>query len=1176
MKTFVIAFCALLTAVVGPADSGLRFDRDIRPILAENCFACHGPDDHERKAGLRLDTREGAVATRKDGQAAVVPGDPAMSLLLQRVAHADMEERMPPEATGKQLDEEQVALLRQWIAEGAAWEGHWAFAKPSRPAVPKLSTQPASPVDAFVFSRLNAKGMTPSPLASRETLIRRVSLDLRGIPPTLSEIDAFLGDAGPNAYGEMVDRMLASPHYGEKMCSTWLDLARYGDTNGYHFDSTRPVWVWRDWVIRAFNNNMPFDQFTIDQLAGDLHPDASVEQQVASGFNRNARFNEEGGADPEEWLVRYAIDRTSTLGQVWLGLTLNCAECHSHKYDPISQKEFYELYAFFNSLEEVGAGGQRGFHNKFVPPFIKVSTPETKQKIAEAESNLSAIEAEIRTAIEVVDYKEPLQESGGPSLWPMPRELVWVEDALPGNTRQEGNPFEWVSDDVKSGSKAMRRTDANGLQQHFFTKTDRVLQVGEDDKLFAWIKVDPKNPPRQIMLQWNHSGENDGWDHRAYWGENLINWGVNNEVSRLHRGPIPMTGKWVRLEVPASEVGFASGASIHGMAFTQVDGTVTWDRAGIVTRIPQGLLDTVWIDDEAPPHRTPGGNWVWSTEQVHSGKRSMKRSGPGQHQHFFADAEKGLEVRGDDILFTHVFLDPVDPPKTLMLQFFDDEWEHRAYWGEDKLSFGGTGTDRPNHRRVGDLPKPGGWVRLEVQASAVNIGSKPLSGWAFTQFDGTVYWDTAGVQGWQRQQRTFRSLNAWAKQAVNDLNVPDDIRKALTAGIDDRIRAYFIEHVFSDTREKFQSLHERLEDAQTVLKRAQEDLPSQLVSKEMPEPRPAHILIRGNFEKKGEQVQRGVPEIFPPLPAGEPVNRMALAKWLVSGEHPLTARVTVNRLWAQLFGRGIVETEGDFGTQGKYPTHPELLDWLAVEFVESGWDVKALLKQIVVSETYRQSSNHRPAYRELDPGNHMLSRAPRFRVSAEEIRDITLHAAGLLSPKIGGEPVFPFQPRDYYRGKKGGWSWKLSEGEDAYRRGMYTFWRRTTPYPTFMIFDMQDRSDCVVRRPRTNTPLQALTTLNEDLFVEAARALGRRMLQSATSDRERAIVGFRLATGRLPGDVERNAVVASIAEEREHFKRHVEDARALSMNAEVDPVEHATFTAVANALLNLDETLTRE
>lgn len=1012
----------LIAGVVSPAafaGTKISFDRDIRPILSDACFHCHGPDAAQVKANLRIDLRDSATKLR-DGKAAIVPGKPDRSELVRRILSKDEFTMMPPPESHKKLTARQKQLIKQWIAEGAEYTQHWSFIAPKRAPLPAVKNTKwgHNEIDRFILARLEAKGLKPSKEASRETLIRRVSLDLRGLPPTLQEIDTYLKDESPYAYERMVDRMFASPHYGEKMARIWMDLARYGDTNGYHYDSTRQAWLWRDWVIKAYNDNMPFDRFTIEQLAGDLLPKATVWQKVASGFNRNTRYNEEGGADPDEWRIEYAKDRTRTLGQVWLGMTVGCAECHSHKYDPISQKEFYQLFAFFNSLDEPGAQG----HRQKYPPYITVPTPEHQQKLAKLNAEIARLQGDIRAQLAKTRYTEPKNLPKAPQK--KQADVVWIDDAPPAGARLAGNsPWQWVDKGkhpVNSGTRATRRT-GSGLTQHYFTGAKQPLVVTKGAKLFAYVWLDPKNKPKAVQLQFN-----------------------------------------------------------------------------------------------------------------------------------------------------------------------DGSWEHRAIWGRGNAHGRGKG---PQNYRAGKLPKAGGWVRLEVAAEAVGLkpGAK-INGWAFTQVGGTVYYDTAGINRTQPDTRHLRSLALWEKRAARDRSVPAEVRNAVkvpaakrTAGQQKQIRDYYVEHVWTDSRKTFAALHKQIAQVKQQIQKAEQSLPFQLVSVELPKPRPAYMLVRGDFRKKGEQVERGVPKAFPPFPKDKPKNRLGLAHWLTRPDHPLTARVTVNRYWAQLFGGGIVETIGDFGHLGRFPTHPQLLDWLAVEFVESNWNTRHILKLMVMSAAYRQSSVNDHRHDDVDPKNKLLWRSPRFRLPAEEIRDSVLRVAGMLSDKVGGRPVFPYQPRDYYKGKKGGWAWNLSAGEDRYRRGMYTFWRRTTPYPTFVIFDAPDRSNCTVKRPRTNTPLQALATMNDPQFVEASRVLGQRALKEGPKDLDGKLkFVFRLVTAREPTRDELSVLKEAYETQLAHYTAKPQAAKTLvaagtfARPAGLDVSQHAAWTAIANALLNLDETITRE
>jgi hypothetical protein len=1003
--------------------SKLDFQNEVRPILANHCFACHGQDEKTRKGNLRLDSSEYSRKPGKSGEIAIVPGKPEKSELITRIHSSDPESVMPPPKSIKTLKPEEKAILKRWIEEGANDQQHWAFIKPKLPAIPSVSnpTWIANSIDAFILSKLDQVKLKPSPEADRSTLIRRVSVDLRGVVPTLEEVNRYLEDQSSNAYEKMVDRMLASPEFGEKMAQIWLDLARFGDTSGYHYDSTRQMWLWRDYVINSFNHNKRFDQFTIEQLAGDLLPNPTVEQKIASGFNRNSRFNEEGGADPEEFVVRYSVDRTNTLGQVWLGMTLGCAECHTHKYDPISHKEYYQLYAFFTGIKEPMASGN---HGQSLPPLIKVPTQAQLDRIAQTKAKMSDLEAQVARALKENPYVEP--------------------------------------------------------------------------KNLDSMKVDP--------------------------------------------------------------------------------------------------IETIWMDDSTPEGASPQGDgktwqFVEAPNPVKSGKRALKRSQAGLSQDFFTGAAKPLKIQSKaDRLFAHVYLDPKNPPKSIMLQFNDGNWEHRAYWGEDKCYLAGQGS-AANHFNMGALPKLGEWVRLEIEPE--KVGLKPgsqLNGWAFTQFDGTAFWDSAGIKSLPDDQRPLRSLALWEKEAKKDAKLPGDIKNLLNIEVAKRtpeqkktIESYYVRNVFADTRKIFDPLNRDLLSNEQQLKATEEAIPSSLVCEEMEKPRDAFVLLRGDFLQRGEKVTADVPAIFPKLPAGEKPTRLALAKWLTSADHPLTSRVAVNRFWTQMFGTGLVKTMGDFGSQGETPSHPELLDWLAIEFMRNGWDVKAILKTIAMSSTYRQSARIVGKLPDVDPNNRLLYRAPRFRMSAEEIRDNSLRIAGLLSNKVGGPSVMPYQPKEFYVGKNEGWKWETAKGEDLYRRGIYTFWRRTSLHPMFALFDAPSREECSAMRSRTNTPLQALVTLNDPTFMEAARVFAQRILtESRAEPAYRIEKAFQIALSRKPTDREVELLSKRLLHLQEKYRTDTKAASELiktgtyPVATNLDPVELASWTGIANLILNLDETMTRE
>ncbi len=1006
------------------------FNRDIRHIFSNHCYACHGPDANKRKANFRLDSKADAFKLLESGQHALVPGSLAKSHLWERISSTDEGERMPPRRFGKPLSKEQIDLVRRWIEQGAEWKGHWAYIPPQRPPLPAVrdTAWPRNGIDSFILARLEKEGLRPSPEADRPTLLRRLSFDLTGLPPTPAEVDAFVNDKSPNAYEKVVDRLLGSVHYGERMAQNWLDLARYADTNGYHIDNHRDMWKWREWVIAAFNRNKPFDRFTVEQLAGDLLPNATLEQKIASGFNRNTMVNFEGGADPNEYLSKYVIDRLTTTATVWLGTTLGCAECHDHKYDPFTQKEFYQFYAFFNNIPERGLDGQK----ENPVPSLRVAGPAEQARLAALQKQIGAVEARIRTELARVTI-EPVTTVVAAKV-PEPREVVWVEDAVPEGAVPQGHEgaasWKWVGKPgpVFSGKYACVRT-ARGLSQHFFTGARRPLKIAAGDRLFAHVYLDPKDPPKEIMLQFNAGT----WEHRAYWGANVIDWGVEKSPSRRPQGALPPAGKWVRLEVDAQALGLTPGAVVGGLAFTQFDGTIYWDRAGVLTRDPVNLT------------------------------------------HY-------------DSL---------------------EQWEQVA---------------RLN--RAGNLPP-----------------------------------------------------------SIANLLKTDPAKR--TPAQKKELRDHFVRHVYARTRGLFDPLNKQLAD----LKKAEADLraaiPSTMVMEEMPKPRDTFVLIRGDFQKHGDKVTPAVPRSLPPLPKGVKADRLGLAQWLVAPNHPLTSRVTVNRFWAQFFGTGIVKTSQDFGSQGEWPSHPELLDWLATEFIARRWDVKAFQKMIVMSATYRQSARVTPELLRHDPYNRLLARGPRYRLSAEMIRDNALAVSGLLNPKVGGPSVRPYQPAGLWEAIAfgGGFSaqtYVQSHGRDLYRRGIYTYWKRSMPHPTLATFDAPNREVCTDRRPRTNTPLQALVLLNDPIYVECARVLGQRVLaEGGTTTADRLRFAFKLCTARPPQPEELKVLQRIHDRQLARFKKDPQAADKLTRIGEaprpanLDVSELAAWTAVGNVLLNLDETITK-
>ncbi|MBX3745624.1 MAG: PSD1 domain-containing protein [Verrucomicrobiae bacterium] len=1016
---------SLILSVCPPAlsaSSPIDFNRDIRPILSDNCFACHGPDEKERKGRLRLDLREDALRPGRSRELPIVPGQPDASEVMLRVRAPNPNDIMPPPESGKSLSPDQIALLERWISEGAEYLEHWAFVPPKRPPVPPIPpsqgaiSQDAAPnpIDAFLAARRHREDLTPAPEADRPTLIRRATLTLTGLPPTPEEIDAFLADDSPKAYERLVDRLLDSPRFGERMAVDWLDAARYADTHGYHLDSGRDMTAWRDWVIRAFNDNLPFDQFTVEQLAGDLLPNATRSQKIASGFNRNHMINYEGGAIPEEYHYTYLVDRVNTTSTVWLGLTMACAQCHDHKYDPLSEKEFYRFYAFFDNVPERGLDGNRGN----AAPLLKLPTPEQEAELARLNHSLDEAQQRLNNALPAIDaaqldWERQLQSAQPPAAW------VTV---LPTSLSAAGGASFQALDD-----QSFRVTGPNPDRDTYSLTFSNPLPA------LTAVRVEALTD-RSLPQRGPGRSANGNFVLTA---------------ARLDADGSPLP--WKRASASHSQNGYPVDAALDGRSNTG------WAVDGAIGRSNSAVLELA-----AP-------------------------AAPAA-------------------------------PLTLTLDFQSGFGQHAI-----------------------------GRLRLAVTGSA-------------------------------------------DPHAASDL--PDDLRLALAKPTGDRTddeRARIRRHY----REQISDDHRRLADAVAASRRARDEfdakIPTTMIMAERDEPRETFMRLRGEYDKLGEKVTPGTPAALPPLPPDQPPNRLTLARWLVDPKHPLTARVTVNRFWQSVFGTGLVTTPEDFGSQGAWPTHPELLDWLAREFIETGWNMKHLHRLMLTSTAYRQSSRITPELHQRDPDNLLLARGPRFRLQAEFIRDQALAISGLLNPVIGGHSVSPYQPEGLWeelsmREDSKNFSAQFfvqSTGEDLYRRSMYTFWKRSSPPPQMTTFDAPDRETCTVRRPRTNTPLQALILLNDPTYIEASRKLAERLLARPGSDAERVAHAFRLATARLPSPSEQAILLRILDEQRAHYRAHPRAAEDLLSNGEaprdltLDSAELAAWTMLSSAILNLDETVTK-
>jgi hypothetical protein len=1061
------------------------FARDIQPILETQCYECHGAK--KSKADLRLDGRAKAMEGGETG-AAIIPGDSEKSLLVRRLLGLDGDDQMPKD--GDPLPAAQIALIRAWIDQGAAWpergdaatatQGgeeeprHWAYRPPARPALPEIrkSDWVRNPIDRFILARLEKEGLAPRPEASLETLVRRASLDLIGLPPSPKEVDEVVADAARDghdaAYTRLVDRLLASPHYGERWARPWLDLARYADSHGFEKDLPRVMWKYRDWVVNALNADMPFDRFTIEQIAGDMLPNATPEQRIASGFHRNAMTNEEGGIDPEEAHYEVLVDRVNTTATVWLGSTLACSQCHNHKYDPFTQKDYYRMMAFFaNTDYEVR---KHGDGTKFSETMIDVPTPEQEATRKTIQAEIDRLNAQLQTQTPALDAAQ----------------AVWEQTM----------------------------------------RTEPALQ---------WKVLTPK--------------------------------------SLAADGGVVLTP--VRAEAPAGpgkapETGArpAHDGSVIATSANPGETTYTIETTSPLPRITAIRLEA--LPDPSLPKGGPGRD-IYGNFQLNgfeAAAEPLPSTVPSQGAQSARRAPRAVATAGRRA--------PAGTPGFVNLTF-------KVIRSDD----GGASLDTFFPKTLSrDLYAPRGWridasredTRLPRQIVFVLDRTLDTPAGARLRIrlkhQGSVVGQSLG---------RFRISVTSTSTPQRVVEIPAKMRPVLAIAAADRT-----EQQRRDLAAFHRTVAESLKPARDRVASLQKELrtlgiPTALVMQErVAHERPsAYVRRRGSFLDKGARVYAAVPEFLHSLPEDQMPNRLGLAHWLVHEENPLTTRVAVNRAWEQLFGRGLVETSEDFGTQGTPPSHPELLDWLATELVRQEWRMKALHKLMVTSATYRQSSDAPPALLEHDPYNRLLARGPRFRMDAEMVRDVALAASGLLSRKIGGPSVFPPQPDGIWDIPYSSEKWIPSDGEDRYRRGLYVFIRRSAAYPSFMTFDATSREHCTVRRVRTNTPLQALTTLNDEAFFEAAKALAARVLREAAgpSATERVTYGFRLAVGRTPTREEIDRIVASHLAQLEGFRKDPgAAARAIKGHAVsgVDAAEQAAWTLVANALLNLDDALTKQ
>ncbi len=996
IPTTIALFFGVSVSVLHGAEPP-SFNADVRPLLAAKCFACHGPDEESREADLRLDLREQAVES-----GAITPQKPEDSELVSRIESDDEFLQMPPPDSGKSLTAEERDILRRWIASGAKYEQHWAFVPPTRPDVPTIDDSESrgwsrNAIDRFVLKRMRAKGLSPSPEADRYTLVRRVYLDLIGLPPSPAEADAFVNDDDPRAYSRLVDRLLASPRYGEHWARPWLDLARYADTNGYEKDRPRSVWPYRDWVINALNADMPFDQFTIEQLAGDMLPDATTDQRIATGFHRQTMLNEEGGIDPLEFRFYAMVDRVATTGTVWLGLTLGCAQCHTHKYDRITHTDYYRFMALLDNADE---------------PDLAVPVPKIVEQRKTIQDRIATLEAKLPEQFpsEKIELRQALE--------------TWIEQ--------------------------QRQTVAN------------------------WTVLEPTSMQTNLP-----------------------------KLELQNDGSILSTGDITKRDVFQLEFSLAE-----------------FDQPITALRL-----------EALPDERLPAG-------------------GPGRAYY---------EGRQGDFFLSEVTAQADGQP----LEFAS------ASHSYGKISVGSGSADAAN---VIDGEGSTGWSTSGGEGQPhqlVLVLKKPLSS------AGTIEVELLFERHFAASLGRFRISATTDSQGMKAKTLPVEIEDILAGDPDSwsdgqrsQLRQQFLREtpLLADARKPIDAFRKQIPD-----------LPTTLVMQERfaGNPRLTHRHHRGEYLSPREEVSPGIPGIFATDSVDQPADRLALAEWLVSEENPLSARVMVNRDWREFFGAGLIRTNGDFGTQSDPPTHPQLLDWLAREFVEGGWSRKQLHRLIVTCATYRQSSTMTPKLQTDDPANRLLARGPRIRVKAETVRDIVLHASDQLSSKMGGPSVYPPQPASVTALAYGNTGWKPSRGEDRYRRSLYTFLKRTAPFAANLVFDAPSGETCLARRDRSNTPLQALTLLNDEMFLELSRALGR---EAATthpqSPREAATLIFRRLLTRPPTDQELHVLLAYHTNQLARLKNGELDPAAIANDPNTTP-EIAAWMMVARAVMNLDEVITK-
>ena len=1149
---------ALILAAPGWGADAPDFNRDIKPILSNTCYKCHGPDAKERKGGtktrpLRLDTEEGAYAEYK-GVIPIVPGHPESSEMIARITSKDEDEAMPPKKNGKVLTSQEIELLKTWIKQGGKYARHWSYAKLARPAIPEVleKTWPRNGIDSFVLARLEKEGLKKQPEADPYTLVRRVSLDLTGLPPTLEEVDQFVNDKSAEAYEKLVDRLLAKPGYGEHWARMWLDLARFADSGGYASDTPRTIWAYRDYVIKAFNENKPFDRFSIEQLAGDLLPNPSEEQLIATAFHRNTMTNTEGGTTREEFRNAAIVDRVNTTMVVWMGSSFACAQCHDHKYDPIPQKDYFSMFAFLNNTEDADRADEE--------PTLKFFTQTQKEQRQKLEADIAGLNKIFTTPTPALLASQALWEKN------FPRDIQW-QMLKPATLKSSAGAAISAKEDGAVVVEPGHKTDTYTLEIPLAAKQLSALRLES-------LPPDASSGPAPAAKG-------------------------NFVVSRLRAMLIPPgtarpSGRFVRVELPEKGA-FLSLAEVQvfsenvNVALKGHASQISTDFGGDAARAIDGNTDGDYHKASSTSHTAAADNPWWEVD--------LKSTQPVERIVIWNRTDGGTETRLKN--FRVMLLDekrqPVwnsevkEPPKPSVSLTTN---------GSRTIDFGAVHADAEkagfNLEAV---------IREQAEKDEKKKEKNPKHGWALDSSDNKAHFITLltgapiDVPADSKLLVTIEQssshatytlghfrLEASADPRAEELSrTPVNIVQVLALAAGKRSTAqselltgYYLENISRELKTD----RERL----VALKKQQEEIKAMSVPvmRELPadKRRKTNIQFRGNYLALGDEVNEGVPQAFPPLPAGAPLNRLTLAKWLVDENNPLTPRVIANRYWEQIFGIGIVRTSEEFGSQGEPPSHPELLDWLATELQRQKWDMKSFTKLLVMSAAYRQSSKVTPELYERDPDNRLLARGPRFRMTAETVRDQALAVSGLLSPKMFGPSVKPPRPSAGLSAAfGGGLDWQTSTGEDKYRRALYTEARRTSPYPSTSTFDAPSREICTLRRVRTNTPLQALVTLNDLVYIEAAQALARRMSTAGATPRDKVRFGFRTCLARPPYDGETDRLLKLYDALHDEYSKAPKKAADMATNpigplpSGSDAAELAAWTTVANVLLNLDETL---